>query len=155
MLWTLVLILVASLKVKFSYWQLKGVGQLKTHFIFGHFFKLKSLNHLEILQEVYDRFKGSCKIAGIYLYTKPVAVVLDLDVVKLVLIKDFHNFEDRFEYKNEKYTLQYVNENLIMQPGTQIFLTDVDACTFVQYGRDLYMEYARDGKVYERFLYES
>lgn len=60
-----------------------------------------------------------------------------------------------FEYKNEKYTLQYVNENLIMQPGTQIFLTDVDACTFVQYGRDLYMEYVRDGKVYERFLYES
>ena len=101
-LWTLVIILVASLKVKFSYWQLNGVTQLKTHFIFGHFFKLKSLNHLEILQEVYDKFKGSCKIAGIYLYTKPVAVLLDLDVVKSVLIKDFHNFEDRMAYKNEK-----------------------------------------------------
>ena len=60
-----------------------------------------------------------------------------------------------FEYKNEKYTLQCVNQNLILQPGTQIILTDVDGCTFVQYGRDLYMEYVRDGKVYERFLYGS
>ncbi|KNC24551.1 Cytochrome P450 6a2 [Lucilia cuprina] len=101
-IWTALSTLLGYLRVKYNYWVMNGVKQLKPHFLFGHFFKLKSLHHTEIMQEVYDNFKGKVKLAGIYFYTKPIAVILDLDVVKAILIKDFHNFEDRMEYKNTK-----------------------------------------------------
>ncbi|XP_061394791.1 cytochrome P450 6a8-like [Musca vetustissima] len=54
------------------------------------------------MQEVYDNHNGKSKVVGAYIYTKPVAVIVDLDLVKAVLIKDFHNFSSRMTYKNEK-----------------------------------------------------
>ncbi|XP_065355921.1 cytochrome P450 6a2-like [Calliphora vicina] len=104
-IWTVLSTLIGYLRVKYTYWELNGVKQLKTHFLFGNLFKLKSMNHTELLQEVYDTFKGKVKIAGMYFFTKPIAVILDLDVVKAILIKDFNNFEDRMEYKNSKDVL--------------------------------------------------
>lgn len=100
LIWTFLSTVLGYLTMKFSYWSSKGITQFKRDVLFGNFFHLKSLNHSEFLQEVYDSYKSKSKIAGIYIYTKPVAVILDLDVVKAILIKDFHNFEDRMEYKN-------------------------------------------------------
>ncbi|XP_073821142.1 uncharacterized protein [Musca autumnalis] len=100
--WTLLSSLLSYLKVKYNYWDLQGVKQLKPHFLVGHLGKLKSISHREILKEVYDSFKSSAKLAGFYIYTKPVAVILDLDLVKSVLIKDFNFFASRMLYKNEK-----------------------------------------------------
>lgn len=104
-LWTCISTLLGYLKVKYSYWDLNGVKQIKTNFLFGNLFKLKSLNHEELLKEIYDTFKGKTQIAGAYLFTKPVAVILDLDVVKSVLIKDFNKFVNRMEYDNDKDVL--------------------------------------------------
>ncbi|XP_037826698.1 cytochrome P450 6a2-like [Lucilia sericata] len=101
-IWTALSTLLGYLRVKYNYWEMNGVKQLKPHFLFGHIFKLKSMHHTEVLQEVYDTFKGKAKLAGIYFYTKPIAVILDLDLVKAILIKDFYNFENRMEYKNTK-----------------------------------------------------
>lgn len=79
----------------YSYWEQQGVPQLRTHFLFGNFFKLKSVHLSELLQENYDAFKGKCQVAGTYIYTRPIAVVTDLDLVKAILIKDFNKFVDR------------------------------------------------------------
>lgn len=100
--WTLLSSLLSYLKVKYNYWDLKGVKQLKPHFLLGHITKLKSLHHAQYMQEIYDTFKTRAKISGAYIFTKPVAVILDLDVVKAVLIKDFDNFASRMSYKNHK-----------------------------------------------------
>ncbi|XP_017860255.1 PREDICTED: probable cytochrome P450 6a14 [Drosophila arizonae] len=79
----------------YTYWEQRGVPQVRTHFLFGNFFKLKSIHHSELLQEAYDAFKGKSKVAGTYVYTNPIAVVTDLDLVKTILIKDFNKFVDR------------------------------------------------------------
>ena len=70
--------------------------------IWGNWFKITTMHHSTLLQEVYDAFKGKCRLAGTYIYTKPIAVILDLDLVKMVLIKDFSKFVNRFDYHNPK-----------------------------------------------------
>ncbi|KAM8717479.1 hypothetical protein ACLKA7_004211 [Drosophila subpalustris] len=79
----------------YSYWEQRGVPQLRPHFLFGHFFKLTSVDTCDLVQETYDAFKGKFSVAGIYIFTKPIAVVTDLDLVKAILIKDFNKFVDR------------------------------------------------------------
>ncbi|XP_061386410.1 cytochrome P450 6a2-like, partial [Musca vetustissima] len=82
-----------------SYWEVKGVPQLKTG-IWGNIRRITTLHHTDLWQEVYDEFKGKVKIAGTYWYTRPIAVILDLDLVKTILIKDFSKFTDRFPQHN-------------------------------------------------------
>lgn len=79
----------------YNYWELQGVRQLRPHFLYGHFFKLKSMHLTELLQETYDAFSGKCQLAGTYIFTQPIAVVLDLDLAKTILIKDFNKFVNR------------------------------------------------------------
>ncbi|XP_016964524.1 cytochrome P450 6A1 isoform X1 [Drosophila biarmipes] len=97
------------LRYKYSYWELRGVPQLKTPFLFGHFLQLQSVHLSELLQETYDAFKGTAKLAGIYVYLRPMAVVLDLDLVKSVLIKDFGQFVDRRSFHGDVLTANLFN----------------------------------------------
>ncbi|XP_061394789.1 cytochrome P450 6a8-like [Musca vetustissima] len=108
-IWTLLSSLLSYLKVKYNYWDLQGVKQLKPHFLVGHLRKLRSINHRQILKEVYDEFRSKAKLAGFYIYTQPVAVILDLDLAKSVLVKDFNFFASRQWYKNEK---DYLSQHL-------------------------------------------
>ncbi|XP_017154532.1 cytochrome P450 6a22 [Drosophila miranda] len=92
------------LRCKYNYWQINGVKQLRAHFLFGHFFKMKSVRLTELLQETYDAFKGSALVAGTYVYLRPTAVILDLDLAKTILIKDFDKFVDRRNFHKEPLT---------------------------------------------------
>ncbi|XP_030555359.1 probable cytochrome P450 6a14 [Drosophila novamexicana] len=92
---SLLVIVLGYLRHCYNYWELQGVRQLRPHFLFGHFFKLKSVHLSELLQETYDAFKGKSRVAGTYLFIRPMAVVTDLDLVKAILIKDFNKFVDR------------------------------------------------------------
>lgn len=71
------------------------MSQLRPHFLYGHFFKLNSVDISDLLQETYDAFKGKCMVAGTYIFTRPIAVVTDLDMAKAILIKDFNKFVNR------------------------------------------------------------
>ena len=53
-----------------------------------------------------------------------------------------------FEYQGRQCRLQQVNENLIIQPGTQIILADIDTCSFVTEGNTVNLSYERNGKTY-------
>lgn len=61
----------------------------------------KTVHFVERHQEVYEAFKASDKIAGFYSMLKPTVMLLDLDLIKNVLIKDFNIFTDRGVYYNE------------------------------------------------------
>ncbi|KAH8415081.1 hypothetical protein KR215_002232, partial [Drosophila sulfurigaster] len=82
----------------YTYWEQHGIPQLRPHFLFGHFFKLNAIHTNDLLQETYDAFKGKCKVAGTYIFTRPIAVVTDLDLAKNILIKDFNNFVNRSDH---------------------------------------------------------
>lgn len=111
---TLILIFLNYLYRKLQYWQRKGVKTLEENSFFGNWGQLESMNHMELLDKLYGKYKNTEKLVGFYIYTKPVAVILDLDLVKTVLVKDFNKFSDRFVYKNEKDLL---TENLLFWEG--------------------------------------
>ncbi|KAM7354431.1 cytochrome P450 6a16 [Cochliomyia hominivorax] len=104
-IWTVFSAVLAFFKLKYTYWENRGVKQLEINPIWGNIPKLTTLHHSQLLQEVYDAFKGKARLAGTYIYTKPIAVILDLDLVKTILIKDFSKFVNRFETHNPKDVL--------------------------------------------------
>ena len=73
----------------------------------------------------------------------------------LLLSYDVTYSEDElfFEYQKETYTMSYINGNIVIRPGTQIVLTNVDNAYFVLNEERIYLLYEREGTTYERLLY--
>ena len=57
-----------------------------------------------------------------------------------------------FQYRKKEMKLSYVNENIIIQPGTQIIYTNVDSCAFVEGNDVISIVYQRNGKDYEETI---
>lgn len=60
-----------------------------------------------------------------------------------------------FTYQNKNFSLSVVNNKLILQPGTQIFLNDIDDAHFETRGKTVYVIYERKNKTYERTICSS
>lgn len=90
-------------KNKYSYWANLGVPFAKPSFprgnLSGVFF---STSLHQRVNAFYDQFKGKFVLGGIYFFLNPVAIICDLDFLKNVLVKDFHHFQDRSLFYNEK-----------------------------------------------------
>lgn len=57
-----------------------------------------------------------------------------------------------FIYKNKEFKLSLVNNKLILQPGTQIYLNDIDDLRFEQRNGCVYVIYERNNKRFERVI---
>ena len=57
-----------------------------------------------------------------------------------------------FEYQGEKRELRFVNRWLLVQPGTLIFLSDVDGGHFFEKDGGIYVVYERNGQETECIL---
>ncbi|XP_011200321.4 cytochrome P450 6a2 [Bactrocera dorsalis] len=112
---TVFLLVISYLRHKYQYWELRGVPQLKMNFLYGNFFRIKTIHKTEIFHEVYQKFRGKAKIVGTYIYTKPIAIILDLDLIKSILIKDFNKFTDRIERGH--HPTNSLNSNVFSLPG--------------------------------------
>lgn len=90
-------------KYAFNYWKSRGVPCAEPSIPFGHMRGAGTKYHLsDIVKRLYDLYKPTgAKICGAYYYWRPVAIILDLEFVKNVLIKDFSNFNERNVYVNE------------------------------------------------------
>ncbi|KAH8401703.1 hypothetical protein KR009_007404 [Drosophila setifemur] len=52
--------------------------------------------------EIYTKFKGSGPFCGFYALLQPRALILDRELIRQIMIKDFWNFNDRGMYCNQK-----------------------------------------------------
>ena len=60
--------------------------------------------------------------------------------------------EINFVYKNKNFRLSLVNNKLLLQPGTQIYLDNIDYLYFEEKNGCIYTVYGRDNKEYERII---
>ncbi|XP_055684924.1 probable cytochrome P450 6a13 [Lutzomyia longipalpis] len=89
---------------KYRFWKNRGVPYVKPTFPRGNFSTLGKTEHFaEILKKFYFDLRDRGKVlGGIYFMTQPIGLILDLDFVKTVLVKDFQYCPDRPFYINEK-----------------------------------------------------
>lgn len=73
---------------------------------------------------------------------------------QMLITYDLYNSNDEidFIYKNKNYKLSQVNNKLILQPGTQIYLNDIDDLHFENRGNIIYVVYTRKNKEFERAI---
>lgn len=104
---SLLTILYAYFKYSFEYWKLRNVPcDDNPSMPYGNIKNLgKTINRSNFTKNYYDKYKPTGeKICGLYFFSRPVALLLDLELVKNVLVKDFANFNDRGIYYNEGTT---------------------------------------------------
>ncbi|CAG9854551.1 unnamed protein product [Phyllotreta striolata] len=81
-----------------KYWKKKGVKQTTPYWLFGNSFsficRLKSLT--DFLQECYREHKNE-RYFGIYLFTAPILVIRDPDLIKQIAIRDCQHFADHVQ----------------------------------------------------------
>ena len=74
---------------------------------------------------------------------------------KILIISDDFNVEEEtlyFTNQGREMKLRKVNGNVIIQPGTQIILADVDYVVLKDDGCRIYCIWQRDEKSYERII---
>ena len=57
-----------------------------------------------------------------------------------------------YEYQHRNFTLSEVNNNLIIQPGTQIIIFGINNLSFYNSGNNIYIYYEKDGESFEKIL---
>lgn len=88
-----------------SYWTRQGIPQKTPELFFGNARRLilKQLSFGDTFQEIYQHFRSlGVPFGGFYIALKKELMVIDLDMVKQVMIKDFHHFTDRGGFVDEK-----------------------------------------------------
>lgn len=90
-------------KRSFGYWERLGVPYVKPIIPYGN---LKGVGTKmcsgEMVKRAYDELKGKGPLGGLYFSTAPVALCVDLDLLRSVFVKDFQYFHDRGMYVNER-----------------------------------------------------
>ncbi|XP_058979626.1 cytochrome P450 6A1-like [Musca domestica] len=91
------------LRRNLSYWKRLGIPHEEPTALMGNMNGLRTQRCMgDILADYYRKFKGCGPFAGIFNGQRPGVVLLDKQLIKQVLIKDFTQFTDRGLYYNEK-----------------------------------------------------
>ncbi|XP_013112033.2 cytochrome P450 6a9 isoform X1 [Stomoxys calcitrans] len=102
------IIILSTLAVYFvqkrlNYWKDQGIPHDEPSLLTGNFQGLTTKRSVaDCTREVYEKYKGSGPFCGFYFFQRPAALLLDMNLVKHVLIKDFSKFTDRGLFHNEK-----------------------------------------------------
>jgi cytochrome P450 family 6 len=98
----LVLLVYYYLKHTYSYFEHREVSHLPPSWILGNMNGVGTKIHLaERIQEIYNKFRDTSKLAGMYMITRPTIVAIDPELIKSILVKDFNLFPDRGMFHNE------------------------------------------------------
>ncbi|XP_049815604.1 cytochrome P450 6k1-like [Schistocerca nitens] len=80
----------------YKYWQKKGVPYLEPQFPFGNIYKSfvgKQSMPMDVT-DAYRQLKGK-RFGGVYFFNRPSLLILDPDLIRNILVKDFWSFQDR------------------------------------------------------------
>ena len=126
----LLLWLVKIVQKKYSYFSDRNMLSPTPIFPLGNFWKvLITVPFIEKINSFYKEFKGRAPLCGFFVLTKPVHLILDVDLIKNILVKDFYSFHDRGLYHNEHtdpLSAHLFSVNVIITPAirkTKIFLS--------------------------------
>ncbi|XP_023022392.2 probable cytochrome P450 6a23 [Leptinotarsa decemlineata] len=89
----------------YSYWERRGVEYIEPELFFGNVREmiLRKTFSGDLFKRFYDDLKSrKVKYGGIYAFFSPVFIPIDLNLVKSIMLKDFHHFVNRGGYVNEK-----------------------------------------------------
>lgn len=92
-----------SVKKKYAFFRDRGIPNATPIWPLGNFWRVGITVHfIHRINETYRMFKDKAKICGFFVTTIPAYIVLDIDLIKNILVKDFDSFHDRGIYYNEK-----------------------------------------------------
>jgi cytochrome P450 family 6 len=106
---TVLVVTIAFWKWKYQYWKRRNVPYLEPRIPFGNLTDvIRGKKFIGItLKNIYEEMKRrGWKHGGIYTFTKPTYIPMDLDYVRNIMTKDFKYFMDRDNYVNENDPLQ-------------------------------------------------
>lgn len=84
---------------KLNYWKNLGVAHDEPSLILGNLDGVGQTVHLAVkIQIIYEKHKIGNKVCGFFLLQSPRLIVIDPELIKNILIKDFNNFADRGIY---------------------------------------------------------
>lgn len=93
-------------KKKFSYFKELEIPHIKPTFPMGNFGGLGTKFHIfDLVLNTYEEIKGKDVICGIYSFVEPIFVVIDPELAKTIMVKDFNNFVNRGQFVNEEEPL--------------------------------------------------
>lgn len=101
----IVLLIVAGIRHAYGYWRSHKIPYAQPIcFPYGSIKGAMSTEHIsDILARYYTQFKGrGLPFVGIYFLLRRVILIVDIDFIKRVLIKDFQYFENRGGFYNER-----------------------------------------------------
>lgn len=94
-------LIVAYLWKKLTYWKGRGVPYARPMLFSEKTRGLGKTLHLSDFHlMMYNQFKGKGPVGGITLFTSPILMLLDLDLIKNIMVKDFNTFPNRKGYYN-------------------------------------------------------
>lgn len=107
MLLTVILALFVSLCIfmhrRLNYWRRLGIAHDKPNWLLGNLAGIQcTVSFADVSRNVYLKYKGTGPFCGFYFFLRPAVMLLDIDLIKNVLIKDFANFADRGMFNNER-----------------------------------------------------
>ncbi|XP_053675737.1 cytochrome P450 6a8-like [Anopheles nili] len=94
----------AWIKRRYHFWKDRSVAYIEPSFPFGNFRTLGKVEHIApITQRHYDYFRLlNVPYGGVFMLTTPLLYIFDTQLIKTLLVKDFHNFPNRGVYFNER-----------------------------------------------------
>ncbi|XP_061401503.1 cytochrome P450 6a9-like [Musca vetustissima] len=100
---TLISYLLLLMRRRLNYWHSRQVACEPPHLLLGNFRGMRTkYSFPEIWMNYYKKFKGSGPFAGFFWFSHPAVFVLDLELIKNILTKDFAKFMDRGFFHNEE-----------------------------------------------------
>lgn len=97
---SLLSIFYAYFKHCYEYWKSRGIPYDEPSIPFGNVKGVgTTVNIGQFSQRLYNKHKPSgAKLCGAYFINRPVAILLDIELVKTVMVREFKNFNERGRY---------------------------------------------------------
>nr|AID61453.1 cytochrome P450 [Calliphora stygia] len=106
------------LKVALGYWKRRGILHEKPKKPWGHLKGVGRKRHVaDVLQTLYEKYKGQAPFIGFYAWLKPMLLILDLDSINYILNKDAKYFMARGLYYNTND--DPLSQNLLQMDGIE------------------------------------